>query len=163
MKQRVPVRIFEAAGPDAMVELPVKVEKPASGPPAVDVPPVEGEMPEGRGLEAELGRLETLAARLSIKSHEPGQAKAYLDTVARMGTLSAKLREEAERMKRLLPRDAVESAIHEFHGPIEREVRLLYRTMCELMGLPPTPEKEDVWNKELDRLFVRFQGEVLVV
>jgi hypothetical protein len=107
--------------------------------------------------------LETLAARLSIKSHEPGQAKAYLDTVARMGTLSEKLREEAERMKRLLPRDAVETAIHEFHGPIEREVRLLYRTMCELMGLPPTPEKENVWNKELDRLFVRLQGEVLVV
>ena len=120
-------------------------------------------MPEGRGLEAELGRLENLAARLSIRSHEPGQAKAYLDTVARMGTLSAKLREEAERMKRLLPRDAVESAIHEFHGPIEREVRLLFRTMCETLGFPASPEKEDAWNKEIDKLFIRFREEVLSV
>ena len=165
MKQRVPQEILAAAGPDVVMEIPVArpaaVVKPEPVAEAEVV--VSLDLPDGLGLEAELGRIEELARRLSVKAHEPGQAKAYLDTVARMGTLSEKLRSEAEKMKKLLPRDVVEAAIVEFHGPIEREVRLLYRTMVELIGLGPSPEKEDLWNRELDRLFVRFREEVLAV
>jgi hypothetical protein len=124
-------------------------------------PPVIVPLPDGRGLEAELERLEVLAATLSVRAHEPGQAKPYLDTVARMVALTKQMREEAERLKKLLPRDIVESAIHEFHGPIEREVRLLYRTLCEIIGLPPSPEKEESWNREIDKLCGRFAAEIL--
>lgn len=160
MTQRVPAEIWEAAGPDAAMEIPpVVVKKP--DPPAAPSMPVDIPVTGDLGLEAELGALEILARTLRANAHEAGKQKGYLDTVARLGTLSAKLREEAERMKKLLPRDAVEAAIHEFHGPIEREVRLLYRTMCDVLGLPPSPEREEAWNRELDRLFVRLGEEIL--
>lgn len=123
--------------------------------------PAETAPPSGRGLEYELERLELLAAKLSVKAHEPGQAKPYLDTVARMVALTKQMREEAERQKRLLPRDLVETAIHEFHGPIEREIRLLYRSLCEILGLGASPDREDLWNRECDRLFTRFSQGVL--
>lgn len=173
MKQRVPEKIWRAAGPDAVMDLPPAVAKrekkveheilPAlASSPAVDA----GEdfvMPEGRGLEAELDRLEKLAATLSVNAHQPGKAKAYTDTVRQMVITSEKLRTEAEKMKRLLPKDMVEAILHEFHGPIEREMRLEYRAMCEVLGLPPSPEKEDLWNKEMDRLFSRFSETILAV
>lgn len=162
MKHRVPDKIWKAAGPDAVMEIPPVVvkreKKPAASAVSEEPPPADEPLglPEGRGLEAELDRLEKLAAMLSVNAHEPGRAKAYTDTVRQMVITSEKLRVEAEKMKRLLPRDMVESVIHEFHGPIEREMRLQYRTMCEVLGLPPSPEREDAWNKEMDRLFSRF-------
>jgi hypothetical protein len=124
-------------------------------------PPPDTEIPAGRGVEHELRRLEDLTARLSVNAHEPGRAKAYTDAVSKMGILTSKLREEAEKQRRLLPRDAVESAIVEFHGPIEREIRLLYRSMCDLLGIPGTPSAEEKWHRLIDSTFVRMREEVL--
>lgn len=157
MKQKVPDSIWKLAGKPVAA---VVVEKPAV--PVEVVPAVEEmEVPVGRGVEAELRRLEDLTARLSVNAHEPGRAKSYTDAVSKMGILTSKLREEAEKQRRLLPRDAVESAIHEFHGPIEREIRLLYRSFCDLTGLPATPEMEEKWHKLIDATFVRLGEEVL--
>ena len=150
MTNRVPDEIWAAA--QVPVEMPVEV--------VIGLPEKQDEAAVDVGLEAELLALEQLAARLRVGAHEPGKVKGYLDTVARLGTLSEKLRSEAERMKRLLPRDQVESIIHEFHGPIEREVRLLYRTLCELMGLPSSPEREAQWNAEVDKLFIKMGEEI---
>ncbi len=131
-------------------------------PPAVDEPlPVEIVVPEGRGLQAELRRLEDLAARLSAQAHLPGQAKNYLDALARMGAISEKLRIEAERLGKLLPRDQVEEVLHAFHGPIESGVRGLVATMADVLGVELTPEREEAWNLACDGLFGRFKEEVL--
>jgi hypothetical protein len=129
---------------------------------AVEEPVVpEIVIPEGRGLQAELARLEDLAARLSAQAHLPGQAKNYLDALARMGAISEKLRIEAERLGKLLPRDQVSEVLHAFHGPIESGVRGLVATMCEVLGVELTPEREEAWNLACDGLFVRFKEEVL--
>jgi hypothetical protein len=153
----VPDRLLELAGgvvPERVAAAPVEVPQEM---PAAEVPGEEMEV----GLVAELGRLQRLSADLSVRAREPGQAKAYLDAVNRMTILQGRLREEAEKERRLLPRDAVEAALHEFHGPIEREIRMLYRTMMEKMGLSASPEREEAWNRELDRIFARFGEEVL--
>lgn len=123
----------------------------------VDLAVLEEEM----GLEQTLVRLERLEVQLSRNAHKAGQTAAWLNTVARMGTVAQKLREENERQGKLLPRTLVEDAIHAFHGPIEREFRLMYRTMCEVMGLPASPEREAAWNGECDELFKRFGEKVL--
>lgn len=167
MTHRVPAEIFAAAGGDAMMEIPpvsAPVVKSAPIAPVPDeTPPAEEDViiPDGRGLESTLEAVEQLEARLRAGASEAGKTKAYLDTVNRLTILSGKLRDEAERMKKLLPRDVVETIIHEFHGPIEREIRLLYRTMCEQLGLPPSPDREDAWNKEIDRIFVRMSETLL--
>ena len=113
------------------------------------------------GLSAELGRLEILAAVLAKKAHEPGQTKPYLDTLARMGTISEKLRTEAERIGKLKPTEMVEDALRGYHAGIEREFRGQYRAMCELMQLVPTTAREEQWNEICDRLFERMGEEVL--
>jgi hypothetical protein len=77
-----------------------------------------------------------------------------------MSSAAERLRQEHERHGKLIPRDKAETMIHEFHQPVEREIRLLYRVMCEISGIPATPETEDLWNKECDRLFSRFKEEV---
>jgi hypothetical protein len=156
MTWAVPDRLLEMAGGVVPAAEVVPPEAPAAG-----GEEVAAEVALEIGLEAELGRLQRLAADLSVAARQPGQAKAYLDAVNRMTILQGRLREEAEKERRLLPRDAVEAAIHEFHGPIEREIRMLYRTMCEKLGLGPTPEIEDGWNRECDRIFARFGEEVL--
>ena len=112
------------------------------------------------GLEHTLRRLAETEVRLSRVATDPGQTKAWLDTVARMSSAAERLRQEHERMGKLIPRDKAETMIHEFHQPVEREIRLLYRVMCELCGIPSTTETEDRWNKECDRLFSRFKEEV---
>jgi hypothetical protein len=112
------------------------------------------------GIEQTLRRLAETEVRLSRVATDPGQTKAWLDTVARMSSAAERLRQEQERMGKLIPRDRAEVMIHEFHQPVEREIRLLYRVMCENCGLPATPETEDRWNKECDRLFARFAEEV---
>ena len=116
--------------------------------------------PATLGLEHELGRLELLAARLSKEAHKPGQAKSYLDAVARMTATSSKLREEMEKQRRLIPRLEAEAAILEFHDPIQRGIRDLYVKWCETTGLPPSPERLEAWNREIDVLFSRFGEEV---
>lgn len=167
MKQRVPPEIWSAAGPDAVMDLP-KIDEPKITPaPIIEKAtepteePESPDIPAGRGVEAELRRLEDLTARLSVNAHEPGRAKAYTDAVSKMGILTSKLRDEAEKQRRLLPRDIVESAIHEFHGPIEREIRLLYRSMCDLTGFPVTPEMEERWHRLVDSTFAKMAEEVL--
>lgn len=156
MKHRVPEGIWNAAGSEEMVEIP-KVHQVIK----VPVAPVVEEIPTiGFGLEAEIDRLEKLAGMLGAVAAEPGKTKPYLDTIARLTKLTADLRVEAEKQGRLLPRDMVETAIHSFHGPIEREIRLMYRTMCEVLGIPPSPEREAKWHAEADRMFARFQSEL---
>jgi hypothetical protein len=122
----------------------------------IDRPVTEDEI----GLEHTLRRLAETEVRLSRVATDPGQTKAWLDTVARMSSAAERLRQEHERMGKLIPRDKAETMIHEFHQPVEREIRLLYRVMCEDCGMPATPETEDRWNKECDRLFARFGQEV---
>lgn len=112
------------------------------------------------GLEQTLRRLAMAEVRLSRVATDPGQTKAWLDTVSRMSSAAEKLRQEEERQGKLIPRDRAEMMIHEFHRPVEREIRLMLRSMCELLGLPISPEREDLWNRECDRLFARFKEEV---
>lgn len=149
--------------PVAKVEKIVQVEKRAAGAPVVGEVPKEEELPVGDeelGIERTLERLERMEVRLSRKAHEPGQTKAWLETVQRMGSMQEKLRMEMERMGKLLPKDVVEDVLHSYHGPIERETRLMYRTMCEVMGLPASPEREAAWNEECDRMFLKFGEQV---
>lgn len=137
---------------------PVKVEAAS----VVEPVPMPADDDLGEvGLSAELGRLEILAAVLAKKAHEPGQTKPYLDTLARMGTISEKLRTEAERIGKLKPTEMVEDALRGYHAGIEREFRGQYRAMCELMQLVPTTAREEQWNEICDRLFERMGEEVL--
>jgi hypothetical protein len=143
------------------VAKPVKAAVP-SAPPVEEAVPLPADEDLGEvGLSAELGRLEILAAVLAKKAHEPGQTKPYLDTLARMGTISEKLRTEAERIGKLKPTEMVEDAIRGYHAGIEREFRGQYRAMCDLMQLVPTAAREEQWNEICDRLFERMGEEVL--
>lgn len=170
MKQRVPaginqavVQIRKAGRPSVALELPV-MNAAAPPMPSEKAGPVEPEQPvteEELGLDQTLRRLCEAEVRLSRKAQEPGQTKPWLDTVARMGTVAEKLREENERLGKLVPREWAEQAIHDFHRPVEREMRGLYRAMCDTLGLPPSPDREALWNAECDKLFSRFGEEVL--
>lgn len=163
MKQQVPSWLLNAA----KIAGTATTVDPAPATP-VDVPaliPAEEEidlevLDEELGLEKTLDRLAKLEVRLSRKAHQPGQNKAWLDTISRMGTVAEKLRTEHERLRKLIPLTEAETMIHEFHAPIERETRQLARTMCAITGLPFTPHIQEAWNKECDRLFARFQQEV---
>lgn len=160
MKHQVPAWLLKAAEscviePDeeTVGEIPEEI----AGDDAVDVEVLAEEM----GLEKTLERLAKMEVILSRQAAKPGQNKAWLDTISRMGTVAEKLRTEAERLRELIPRSEAEKMIHEYHSPIERETRQLARTMCEVTGLPFTPHVQEAWNKECDRLFARFQQEVL--
>lgn len=159
MKQQIPKVILDAARaktpPPPAAPSPKPEETPTD-------PDEEAEVTEQEmGLEKTLERLSKMEVRLSRKANEPGQTKAWLDTISRMSSVAEKLRIEAVRLGKLLPRDQVEEALHTFHGPIEREIRLLYRTMSDVLGLQPSPEKEAKWNAEVDSIFRRFHKEVL--
>ena len=158
MKHRVPDALFRAAGKSTPATL-LTVDAPATSPPATP-PGDDVEVPEGRGVEAELARLERLSAQLSVMAAQPGQTKAYLDSIARMTSLQKQVREEAEKARRLLPSDMVEQAIHDFHGPIEREVRLAGKSMCESLGVRWSDALEARWQKECDSIFSRFQTDL---
>lgn len=154
MKQQVPKVILSAARAVGIVK------------PAVAAPVIAEETPdevtaEEMGLERTLERLSKMEVRLHRTASEPGQTKAWLDTISRMTNVAEKLRVEAVRLGKLLPRDQVEEALHSFHGPVEREIRLLYGAMCGVLGLPPSPEREGHWNGQVDDIFRRFQEEVL--
>ncbi len=162
MTQRIPHKVLLAAKSDEGEGGEPEQVVPATGGDGSSQLQEEGEISaDDLGLERTLERLSLMEVRLSRKAAEPGQTKAWLDTVSRMSTVAEKLRVEAERFGRLLPRDQVEEAIHAFHGPIEREIRLLYKTMCDALGLPPSPEREARWNEEVDNVFRRFGEEVL--
>ena len=118
-------------------------------------------VPEGRGLEAELERLENLAARLSVTASEPGQAAAYIAAVGKMIIMQQKLREEWEKSGRLVPKELVEAALVDLHSSIAGAVRAMFKEMCIAMGVPAMPAGEEKWNEACDALFARFQGEVL--
>ena len=158
MQHLVPDSLWRAAGSEAMIEIP-KVADPE---PRADTetPVAVVDLGGGLGLAAELESLEKLARTLRVQAAQPGQTKPYLDALARLGKLQSDLRAEAEREGKLLPRDAVEAAIVSFHGPIEREIRLLFQTMCSVLGLPPSPEREAAWNAEVDRTFSRFHESI---
>lgn len=165
MVHRVPAAILAAAGGDAMMEIPRAREIPPVAPEPVSEeapPPITPQIVSGElGLHAALASIENLEAALRSEAANAGKTKGYLDTVNRLTILSKNLREEEERLGKLIPRDMVETILHEFHGPIEREIRLLYRSMCETTGLPPSPEREEAWNREVDRIFARLGGTIL--
>ena len=171
MKLRVPpgimdaVRKWRVAGKSAgappmeeQAELPVApaVDVDALRKASVERPVEEGEM----GLEQTIRRLQENEVRFSRVALDPGQAKNWLDTISRMTSAVEKLRVEEEKLGKLIPKTKAETMIHEFHQPIEREVRLLLRGMAVILGLPVSPVMEEAWNKECDRLFTRFQEEV---
>ena len=161
MKHRVPASILNAAGGNALLEIPVV---PLKKPPVAEIPPLPDEsQPESgeMGLKATLNALETLEFKLRASNADAGKTKNYLDTVNRLAITAGRLREEDEKLGKLLPRDRVETILHEVHGPIERETRLLYRAMCDLLGLLASPDTESLWNAEVDRLFVRLQENYL--
>jgi hypothetical protein len=160
MTCRVPEEIWKAAGPLVKMEVK-KAVKTVPEVPAEDPADEEVVIPEGRGVEAELERLENLAARLSVTAHEPGQAKNYTAAVSQMSILTKRLREEAEKMRRLIQRDEAERAIHEFHGPIEREMRAMVNEMGRILGVEVSPPVLGAWNKALDDVFSRMGAEVL--
>lgn len=168
MKQQVP-RVIAQAAASAKPAAPAPDSAPTPDPSPTDspepdlpdeIPPLEISDDE-IGLEKTLERLSRMEVLLSRNAHKPGENKPWLDTIARMGTVAEKLRIEYERQRKLIPREDAEKIIHEFHGPIERETRQLARTMCEITGIPITPHVTEAWNKECDRLFARFQEEVL--
>ena len=162
MKQRVPPELLQAARNSESKEDNGLTETGDPEAPPPEEPPLNMEVSDDEmGLEKTLERLSRTEVQLSRKATAPGQTQAWLNVITRMGTVAEKLRTEGERLGKLLPRDLVEQAIHAFHGPIEREIRLLYRTMCAAMGLQPTPENEARWNEEVDILFRRFGEEVL--
>ena len=113
------------------------------------------------GMDAELVALERLAAKLRREADKPGMTKPYLDTVQRIGALSKTLREEGERLEKLVPKAMVEDVLRGLHAGIEREFRGMYRAMCELVGIVPTIEKEAQWNVLVDELCERLGREVL--
>jgi hypothetical protein len=153
MKQRVPPGLWVGSAP-----APVQPDLPAATPSA-DTP--EHAVPSGRGVVAELDRLEHLAAVLSVAAQQPGQAKAYLDAVQRMTALTRQVREEGEKARNLLSREFVEQALHDLHGPIEREIRLMGKTLADYFGLAWSGDFEERWNRECDLIFARLQTEVL--
>lgn len=122
----------------------------------LSVPVSEEEM----GLPQTLRRLNELEVKLARVATDPGQTKAWLDTVQRMGAVVKSLREEGEKQGKLIPRDRAEVMIHEFHVPVEREIRIMVREMGEILGIPVTPMVEQAWNKLCDRMFTRFGEEV---
>jgi hypothetical protein len=153
----------------APVERPVTMELPRQDLPIVedldkfaarkalmDIPVDEKDI----GPEHTLRRLLELEPRLHRLADQPGQAKDYSAIVARIGPAAKALREENERMRKLIPKAEAETMIHEYHAPLEREIRQLARSMCEILGLPPTPHLMEAWHKQCDRLFARFQQEV---
>lgn len=160
MRHRVPPEVMHAArGNQPENTLPSAAAADAL--PPEDTPENMEVSDAELGLEQTLARLARTEVLLSRKATDPGQAKPWLDTISRMTAVAERLRSEAERLGKLLPRAQVEEAIHAFHGPIEREIRLLYKTMCDALGLPPSPEKEALWNEEVDKLFGKFNEEVL--
>ena len=161
MKQRVPDGISAAvisARREQPAELARVVEEPAlkKNRAAVDAPVDASEL----GLDQTLQRLAETEVRLSRIATDPGQTKAWLDTVARMTSAAEKVRQEMERHGKLIPRERAEVLVHDFHLPIEREIRLLCRAMAEALGLPQTPALEERWNRECDRVFARLGEEV---
>ena len=150
-----------APAPSPSAEPTEKVDPPAPSAPAAPSDNPFADVDETKlGLEHELYQLERLAQVLGKKAHEPGQAKNYLDTVARMTATSSKLREEMEKHRLLIPRVEAQQAIFEFHGPIAQGVRDLYAKFCEATGLPASPERQEWWNRACDALFARFKEEV---
>ena len=169
MSQRVPDgitgavvrwRVAHRAAPVELAlvpaEIPLPSDKAAERKALLDLPIDENAI----GPEQTLQRLLELEPRLHRFATDPGQAKDYLATVARIGPAQKALIDQQERLRNLIPRAAAETMIHEFHAPVERETRLLARTLCEILGIPATPHVMDAWNKECDRLFARFQEEV---
>jgi len=112
------------------------------------------------GPEQTLQRLLELEPRLHRFATDPGQAKDYLATVARIGPAAKILREENERLRKLIPKAEAEAAIQSLHVPIKNETYLLGPTMCAVLGVPLTPAIEEAWRAECDRLFHRLKETV---
>ena len=94
----------QASAPAAVPadELPLQpVEKNAARKAMMDVPVDDDEI----GPEQTLRRLLELEPKLHRLATEPGQAKDYLSTVARIGPAAERLRVENERQRKLISKD----------------------------------------------------------
>lgn len=118
--------------------------------------------PEEIGTEQTLQRLLEMEVRLSRLATDPGQAKPWQDTVARIGPMAEKLRRENEISRKLIPRAEAESAIQSYHVPLKNEIYLLPGTLFQLFGLPFTPEMDERARGECDRLLHRLNETVLI-
>ena len=157
-------RISHQSTPATVMELPVTLapailpaDKAAERQAVMDRPISDDEI----GTAHTLKRLLETEVRLSRLATDPGQAKPWLDTVARIGPMVEKLRKEDELQRKLIPRVEAETAIQSFHVPIKNEVYLLASTMCQVIGLPLTPDIEEKWRAECDRLFHRLKETIL--
>lgn len=151
--------LFEAAAPKVVES---RVEPVPAADPVEEAAPIEDDgVPLETGLEVELVNLERLAAKLARKADQPGQTKPYLDTIARIGALSKSLREESEKLGKLVPKEMVEEVLRGLHAAILGEFRGMYRPMCEAMGVVPSTAGETKWNDQVDELCERLGREVL--
>ena len=111
-------------------------------------------------LENIVRDLHQLRARLNRVADQPGQATPYVAVVSRLTNAIKDLTDQNIRHRKLIPKSEAEAMIYEFHAPIERAIRQLAKTMLEKTGLPCTPQINEEWNKECDRVFTSFQMEV---
>mgnify|MGYP000521875682 CR=1 FL=1 len=146
---------FRKASPvkkEAAEVVDVEVEVPA----VPELPVTDAE----KGMDEMLDRLQDVEVKLSRRATEPGQAKAWLDTVARIGSVSSAVRAEKEELGKLIPKDLAEMLIREFHGPIEQGVRGMYPAFCQATGQVQSPANQARWDALCDSLFSRFTEEV---
>lgn len=127
---------------------------------------VAEEVPELELSNLELGgsgilrRLEEVELALAKKAHEPGQAAPYLSAVSRLGAEKARFVAQAEKEKKLVPKDQVKAVIVDYFLPIEQGIRGMFLTLCAATGFPNDAEAQALWLKECDKLFARFGKEV---
>lgn len=141
-------------------ELPLKPslpgEKEAEREKIISAPVGEEEL----GMDQTLRRVEELEVKLARTASDPGQTTAYVAIVGKLGLVRKALTDEQIRLGKLIPKERAEILIHEFHQPIEREIRQMVSGMCEVLGLPITPAVRDLWNTECNRVFARLGEEV---
>jgi hypothetical protein len=181
MKQKPPLGVTQAvrnhreklaaappAPPAVTPALEGRAVKPKRGtpPPSAAMQPEQMDFDGGGfqvGTEHTLARLLKLELELHRFATDPGQAAPYLATVARIGPAAKALREEQLSLGKLIPREMAEKLIHDFHVPLEREFRLLIRVMAGIMQVAVTPQLEDAWHRECDKLERRFKEEVFAL
>jgi len=115
---------------------------------------------EELGLDGAQDRLNQLELELSRRATEPGQAKVWMEAVARMTSLATNVRREKEAQDLLVSKAEVAQALQDYLQPIEKGIRQMYPAFCTILGQPPIGVMEDQWLKECDKLFERFGREI---
>jgi hypothetical protein len=160
MSQRCPdgITAAEVAARAAGAISPA-AEVPA--PPAEEVPSVPSiELAAEEGMAGALKRLEQMEVAFSKLANQPGRAKDWFDSIARMTSLASNVRKEMEAAGLLAPKAEVAEAVRDFMSPIETGIREMYQRFCAILDLAETPEKEAAWSRECDRLFSHWGKEL---